>query len=328
VSKLQFNAAQAFAERKKTAKLLTQSINRLISFALQLKKGNLLAAHRVLFSRTGHEFTTLLGRKPPSGSSQNAAVLKASEILMSKAGPATKALQKKRLDKYGAPRFKSDKEDLTKDDFGSLWLEYSYGWRPLVKDIYGAAELLARTYDPYFTSKPPLQVVTGSSSKNGLLAKAVNRFLGYTTYSFSATGPVDQRTKCVVRYQVDDPAADALRRTGISNPALLAWELLPYSFVVDWVFPLGSYLEQVNATSGLKFHSGYMTTVRTWQLTSSVTESNPDGQSKGIHHRKGARIKRRRLDSFPSPVFPSVSLGLNTSQVISGLALLNQIFSR
>jgi hypothetical protein len=328
ISSMQVNLAQAFAEHRKSAKLLVSSINRLASFALQVRKGNFLAANRILFSRTGRELPELLGIKLPRGKLQDAAVKKASELLLAKAGPATKKFQKRNLTKAGAPRHYEDRAAPTKDDFGSIWLEYSYGWRPLVKDIEGAAELLARTFDPYFTSKPPVTAATGSCSKTGNLKQQVHNFTGYTTYNFATSGSVNQRTKCVVRYQVSDSTLNVLRKTGISNPALLAWELLPYSFVVDWLLNVSRYLENVNASQGLHFHSGFITTIREWNITATVSESNIDGSSFGQHFKKGARIVRRRIDSFPTATFPSVEMNLGLSKAVSGLALINQLFSR
>ena len=36
----------------------------------------------------------------------------------------------------------------------------------------------------------------------------------------------------------------------LDNPAVLAWEALPYSFVVDWFIPIGDYLNETLNLSG------------------------------------------------------------------------------
>jgi hypothetical protein len=39
---------------------------------------------------------------------------------------------------------------------------------------------------------------------------------------------------------------DTQRTLGLYDPAGLAWELLPFSFVADWFVPIGNYLENLN----------------------------------------------------------------------------------
>jgi hypothetical protein len=46
------------------------------------------------------------------------------------------------------------------------------------------------------------------------------------------------------------------------DPLSVAWELLPWSFVVDWFIPIGSYLDLVNQVPSLKGRF-LTTTVRT-----------------------------------------------------------------
>jgi hypothetical protein len=37
------------------------------------------------------------------------------------------------------------------------------------------------------------------------------------------------------------------RNLGLTDPLSVAWELIPYSFVVDWFVPIGTYLDNLNA---------------------------------------------------------------------------------
>jgi len=133
------------------------------------------------------------------------------------------------------------------------WLEFQYGWKPLLQDLYGAAELLAQhSQERYTTSN------TGTAS-----SRSVYFDKGSPGFSPETLSRVNTRTKLSLTYAMDSASKAGLASTGISNPALLAWELLPYSFVVDWFVPVGNYLQALNAFSGFVFVDG-------WQVSSTL----------------------------------------------------------
>lgn len=55
----------------------------------------------------------------------------------------------------------------------------------------------------------------------------------------------------VLRYQMDNSATRALSEFGFINPAEVAWETMPWSFVVDWFVPVGNWISSFTAESGL-----------------------------------------------------------------------------
>ncbi len=135
----------------------------------------------------------------------------------------------KNLKKPGAHKF---------EDVPALWLEYSFGWSPLLSDVYN---ILNKTFEP-----PSTKVEASSSVRLDLPYSKVD---GFTKQS----GEVQKtcRAKACVMVKVDVPALAALSQYGINNPAAVAWELVPYSFVVDWFLPIGDYIGQMGATAGL-----------------------------------------------------------------------------
>lgn len=130
------------------------------------------------------------------------------------------------------------------------WLELQYGWLPLLEDAKGAAEQLS-----HFLSVPLEMRVRASRrvEKEG----SVITYDGYRSHESSPTGgyyfyhKVDwyqteiHRITCYVR-ENDRSVAAVL---GLSNPLSVAWELLPYSFVVDWFIPIGDYLSARSLSS-------------------------------------------------------------------------------
>jgi hypothetical protein len=118
-------------------------------------------------------------------------------------------------------------------DAGNLWLEYSYAWTPLVNDVYNLINLHKLEPPPFqmSVSKYKKHQANGTISPSGLY------------------GETDTVTKSLYRVTLDgkvtlnDPGINFLNQLGITNPALLAWELVPYSFVVDWFLPIGDWLK-------------------------------------------------------------------------------------
>jgi hypothetical protein len=122
-----------------------------------------------------------------------------------------------------------------------------------------------------------------------------------------------------------------LAKVGILNPLQLAWEVVPYSFVVDWFLPIGNWLGGLDAAAGLDFESGYQTTLLK-QDQSTIeslwwdrTSPTPARQVKSVSEfRKFAQMSRTTLTSFPSAPAPRFKNPLSMSHMASALALLKQ----
>jgi len=107
------------------------------------------------------------------------------------------------------------------------WLELQYGWKPLLNDVYGGAQFLSHQLNvPIQQTLKVSRVVGGKVSWT-----AGNWFLSnsevYTRKSIKA-----------VIYE-----KDPIQLSGLTDPASILWEKMPYSFVVDWFIPIGSYLQ-------------------------------------------------------------------------------------
>lgn len=111
----------------------------------------------------------------------------------------------------------------------SKWLEYRYGWMPLLSDAYNAAEAAASLL------RDPTDWVSAGAKRSAPLEWSSPIFGG----SFlQGEGTRSKLVHC--RLKGDLSLADHF---GLDNPLSIAWELIPYSFVVDWFMPIGEYLE-------------------------------------------------------------------------------------
>ena len=216
------------------------------------------------------------------------------------------------------------------------WLEFSYGWRPLLSDIHGAAEHLAKTF---MDRKPDLRIVVTAKKNYTWFGRALNSNGFNRQFDTILDYTSDITVRYVIEYRVSSSIASQLASTGLTNPLLLAWELIPYSFVVDWFLPLGTYLNRLDATMGLDFHRGSKSIKHLHNRNAflvgkpGVVYTHDDGKGtlsvRGGYMMSEETKSRTTLAGFPKPNPPALSLGpLGVSKTLSGLALLQQAFRR
>ena len=133
------------------------------------------------------------------------------------------------------------------------YLAYVYGVAPLVADTYGLIEL-AKEY-----GKKPL-LLNGTATAERYSSPSDQYVSNYTyerTESFTNM-VARSRTRTTIWAKISDQHAGlrTLNQLGLTNPASLAWELVPYSFVVDWLLPIGPVLQAMTAPAGLDFVAG------------------------------------------------------------------------
>ena len=139
--------------------------------------------------------------------------------------------------------------------FAANYLEFHFGWSPLVSDIGNAVEVLQRPW-------PVLQATgRGTASVNGEFSEFnLPRWQGsYYWYRDSATTKV--KLHCYVR--VSNPNLWLANQLGFVNPAAVAFELVPFSFVLAWFVNIEAFLSQFTDFVGLEIlqpSTTYLTT--------------------------------------------------------------------
>lgn len=197
------------------------------------------------------------------------------------------------LRKEGIPKRISDK-----------YLEYVYGWLPLMSDIHGIVELAKQQ-----GVRPLLLEGRGSSSQQGQHGTST-----YNNFSSKCITTVDSvsckgTVRCNIWGRIDPNAAGlrALNQLGLLNPVSLAWDLVPWSFVVDWFVPIGNVLQALTAPAGLIFVDG--TISAKWTMNGSFTNrfylwdvANTKGSPATglVEHRSW---RRDTLNNWPMPGF-------------------------
>lgn len=198
-------------------------------------------------------------------------------------------------------------------DASQLWLEYQYGWKPLCSDLYTLYNESIRTLD------------------NPLLLTAVRNINSHQQYRTTNNvnfdlieADCDVINTCKITAQISEAYLHQATSLGLVNPLSLGWELVPYSFVIDWVCPVGNFFEALSAPAGLTFVSGFRgqrcetRTTGTWEIPSGFS-----GSPERVF-REGFSYKRSALGGFPAPR-PYGKSPFSTTRVTNALALFRQL---
>lgn len=201
-------------------------------------------------------------------------------------------------------------------------LEISYGWTPLLLDVYGAAEyaanLLHKT-DTDLTIASHAELPLGPSS-----LKSMNSLV-------HANVSGEFSVKYLYHLKVNSPTLRNLASLGLTNPMLIAWELVPFSFVYDWFQPVGSYLASLSAFEGYSIVQGCRSEKVAYNATMSSDEhpkyKSIQASSDSITHE---RYERTLSTSPPSARFPEFNFreALDFKRFAVSLSLLKVVFGK
>jgi len=197
------------------------------------------------------------------------------------------------------------------------WLGFTYGVKPLMRDVYGAMDALSIAK----AREVVVHVVRASVSESFSDSAATSTCKGSVTGRIQASGKFT--------YQVENPLLFTLDQLGVINPLALTWELIPFSFVVDWFIPIGNFLRGVVPPPGISQVSGY-TYVKAKGSTVRATNIGSPGPA-GWHTSLVTReiYKDRRIfTGFPRVTLVVPDLSLTKSQLMSGISLLVNLLHR
>jgi len=203
-------------------------------------------------------------------------------------------------------------------DLAGMWLEYTYGLGPALESIYDACTIIR-------DSIPPCgRVMTSSSGTVDL---------GSHSGPWTVTGYMKVSFRLRADVYVSNPLAYTLEQFGVINPALIAWNLAPFSFLVDWVVNVGQMISTVSDFAGLRLEDPFVTEKRKGVTRSTCDEGPPWGITQDYVIE--SKSFRRSL-GIPGPTFTynlnaleSVRRALNAIALVTSIghsALHNQPF--
>lgn len=203
------------------------------------------------------------------------------------------------------------------------FLMFQYGVKPLIDDIDGLIKHL-NNWEPFV-----FDVKASSTVKLDAIRAVYN-----TTYGINAefvqttTGKAQVTWK--VRVKTTDNFARNLSRLGLTNLTATAWELIPWSHIIDWLLGVGKYLDTRDAFENLEVV--YCT--KTIFLKEDVLYDRSFGgrDSNGYVWQKAETqvivskaLCERSLQSVPALPLPVPKNPFSTQHVANALAHLRQL---
>lgn len=204
------------------------------------------------------------------------------------------------------------------------WLELQYGWKPTMSDVQASCEELSSST----SSGHPFRCHVTSMAKETLDRSSWGRCTDHAASSLLRTRKGHDFCKVRLDYELASPLLAVFSSLGLTNPLEIVWELVPYSFVVDWAVPIGSWLSSMDADFGWKFLGGSAT--YGYQYTVDGVGVMPDPL--GVSSTTGEGFCQSRQDvlsylrtpypSSPRQGLPTVKNPLSSGHIANALALL------
>lgn len=136
--------------------------------------------------------------------------------------------------------------------FADNYLEFHFGWEPLMKDMYSALEISTSSNFKGLGHKAEGKGTVRSPETSYIPRGGNGTMTSITEYPFS-------HVRMGATIVIDNPNHFLLNQMGLINPAVIAWELVPFSFVVDWFANVGSVLLSYTDFVGIRIINGYTT---------------------------------------------------------------------
>ena len=212
------------------------------------------------------------------------------------------------------------------------WLELQYGWKPLLADILAALERLNASWFEIGLVLNTRSSVTDST--DGTRSFGLLSLQGLTSSDPVVLNYiVEHRCTVSLWFELQNARVAALSSLGLTNPALIVWEKVKYSFVIDWFLPIGDWLSSFSADQGWKFKSG----TRSYQRVSSCSVARQgrylsSGSARDVS-RLGTSIGENFYSIYDRVVYPQRPVPgfyfknpLSATHIASAIALLVQAF--
>jgi hypothetical protein len=247
------NLAVTIAERQQAMAMIAQRLTQISGFLRNLRKGDISAAARAL----GYESKQPRRNGKPRDS---------------------------RLKEYRSAAKRGSK------NLAGNYLEFHFGWAPLVADIYGATQVLSA----------PIK----STRVRGKGTTVERIDLTYPGTNLRYKYDIQCGCQLISDVYISNPNLYLTTQLGLTNPAVVAWELVPFSFVVDWFVNVGQFLASFTDFHGLTLVSP----ATTYRQDCTYYHMNDYGDSVTV--RKVKVLRQGGIDAPPIQLRPLQVFGV------------------
>jgi hypothetical protein len=229
--------------------------------------------------------------------------------------------------------FSRERQESRFNDFAAkTWLEYTYGWKPLLNDVYQHAEALANV-----ATRSGMVMRKCDSSAKSHKDKISKVSVDNDRIIATRVTSSHRRLRICVEFKIPTGVMDYANTFGLTDPLSVAWEVVPFSFVVDWFLPIGNFLEGLSTYNNLVFHRGYKSGSHKYYASTTTVpgpfKPNWAGDStltvdvaSFTNSLDSFSFGRDLLNSFPSTPWPKWRDPRSISHGLSAVALLKTLF--
>jgi hypothetical protein len=214
------------------------------------------------------------------------------------------------------PPRKDRVEKLRTLDISGRFLEMRYAWEPTIKDTFETCKAFEEI------SNGPRTARTRAGKRK------LTTIMGSTNYCPGIPMVVEVRRSYLFEQYEEMSFA---RQMGLANPLEIIWERIPWSFVIDWFIPIGTYL---NLIGQVPFMKGRWCRTSSMRVTVGATGANRGPGRDPASPNPSAEWERFNLERSvsltpPSVPFPSfrVAGAVGGKRVMNAIALAHQVVS-
>jgi hypothetical protein len=205
-------------------------------------------------------------------------------------------------------------------EFGQLWLEYRYGWMPLLYSLE----------DALFAIRGHVEgdLILGRGFIRETINEAENLSWNSSPHDYWST------TQTLTGYRLYRSACYATAHSSWNksvgfDPLVSAWELLKFSFVIDWLIDVGSWLQAISPFSRGVSVNGQSVSVKDVYERKQVTSLNwpgPTFTGTGVVTTTTETVET--YNRFPEePSLPGFNPRLNIKKATDLVFLITQLAS-
>lgn len=216
---------------------------------------------------------------------------------------------------YGADKLYRDR--ILGKALADKWLQWSFGVKPLLSDLGALCNILSGNVMDDRGRR--LQFSFGRSGYTQSNDQPPPNPSGWWRGVLSFKAKMSGEAMCVAT--LEEPITRGFQQLGLDDPLGWAWEVIPFSFVVDWFVPVGNWLSSFRSVKGLTFEWGWRyVKARAYTVTKTqLKDFRPSiGQYRDLYKR------RVPLTSFPQPTWEGFNANFGVLQAAHAVALVTQ----
>lgn len=236
------------------------------------------------------------------------------------------------LRRYGRSR-KRDKPMVAKD-IANAHLEMLFGWLPIIDEIEGFCDLLSTETSADFIARGRQASVEEVEGPLLSATRYGNLGFGSTTwpYQYQKRSKRKLSARCSLRYRINIGSARRLRQLGF-NPIAATFDMIPLSFVLNFVSNTGQFLRGLDPLIGADFVTGsttlYCEATESIEFSGAkmkITSGDVETSGQGVASRSGKRMDRIVLTHEPTGTLMfQNNMDLGKAAILASLALQRNI---